>query len=174
MKSGLFAILSFSALAGALAGCGGDDTETTGDACFDYSSFSGDAPATHFQADVLPILQNSCGLSNSCHGLQSGPQGQPFLGPPMSSGAVTPAQIDAIFNQNVNVNAFRAPNMKIIAPGDPKASFLLAKLDNGLTCDGVTCGTAGCGVSMPQSRPILPADKRDVVRRWIKQGALKD
>lgn len=156
-------------------GCG-DDTDTTagGSAeCFDYASFDTMSPAVTFSGDVLPIFRQSCGLSTSCHQSESGPVAQPFLGPATSAGEATPAQIDKIFEVNVNVDAFAAPTMKIVKPGEPENSFLMHKMDGTLKCASVTC-SASCGVSMPQGSPILGQDQRDKVRRWIAQGAKKD
>jgi hypothetical protein len=167
----LLALASIAALALGAAGCGGEDGD---DSCYDYASFTGATPAVSFSADVLPIFRNSCGLSGACHGTQAGPAGQPFLGPPNSAGPDTsPAEIDAIFLQNVGVKATKATGMDIVKPGDPSASFLMHKMDNTLTCAAVTCDAA-CGAPMPLGSDAMPQDKRDVVRRWIAQGAKKD
>ena len=52
-------------------GCGGDDTSDGTAVC---PTDSADKPAAaHFKADVLPILQRSCGLAMTCHGDSSSP-----------------------------------------------------------------------------------------------------
>jgi hypothetical protein len=172
-------ILSFTAalVASALAlvlvapGCssetGGDDT------CHDYSAFNGTAPTVGFQADVLPIFRNSCGLSAACHGAEAAPAGQPYLGPPTSMGAITMAQLDAIFAQNVGATSTKATGMKIVEANSPQKSFLMHKMDNTLMCADVAC-EAGCGSSMPLANPVLSEADRDTVRRWIAQGAKND
>jgi hypothetical protein len=184
-------------LTAALAACGGggsgtggtagSTTGTGGDApngCFDYASFDGTSPAVGFAADVLPILRNSCGLSSSCHGNEAGPGGQHFYGLANSAGAMTPAQIQAIFDQSVDKPAVADPSMKIIAAGKPEQSFLLYKLDGDPNAKDalaqVSCATLKCAEdksclsSMPQGGPALPSDKRDTIRRWIAQGAKND
>ena len=155
-----------------LTACGGTDTtETSGGdgACFDYASFNGMTPAVAFQADVLPIFRNSCGLSASCHGMQGGPIAQPFLGPPNSAGTASQTDIDAIFATIYDASV-KEPNMKIVTPNDPANSFLMHKMDNSLKCETLTCG-GNCGGSMPLGGAILAQDQRDTVRRWIAQGA---
>lgn len=176
MRAMTLLFVGFSGLAGLGASCGGDDTsETTGGACFDYSTFDGATPAVSFSADVLPIFQQSCSLSTSCHGNVAGTNGRPYMGP---IGQMTPTmeQVAEIFAQNVNVNAVAA-DMKIVAPGDPKASFMTHKIDGTLSSEcGVTCASTGCGTPMPQATEFVPIDasKRDTIRRWIAQGAKND
>jgi hypothetical protein len=131
------------------------------------------SPAVAFKADVLPIFRTSCGLSASCHGDENGPPGQPYLGSSVVAGELTASQIDAIFAATVNVASTTAPGMKRVAPSDPAMSFLLHKIDNTFDCPLVECSVE-CGGSMPLGSPTLPQDTRDVVRRWIAQGAKND
>lgn len=167
-----------SSASGGTGGSGaGGGTGGSAEPCFDYTDYDGTAPAVHFAADVLPIFRTSCGLSTSCHGSEIPPAPeQHFLGPKNSAGEVTPAQVQAIFDQVVNQPSVVNPDMLIIKPGDPESSFLMFKLD-GLECPTLTCLTThSCGSNMPPSatHKIFPADKRDVVRRWIAQGAKND
>ncbi len=173
-------LLSLSALAAVSVlglvlvapGCGGG--EAADDTCHDYSSFNGMSPTVGFSADVLPIFRNSCGLSTACHSQESGPVGQPFLGPPTIDGMVTAAQLMAIQTQNVGVTSTKAGTMKIVDPGKPESSFLMHKMDGTLKCADVTC-ESGCGSMMPLGAAMpLAADQRDIVRRWIAQGAKND
>ena len=46
-------------------------------------------------------------------------------------------------------------------PGNPAASFLLAKLE----------GIADCGSSMPLIGGLLLQEDRDIIRDWILAGA---
>jgi hypothetical protein len=165
------ALASAVALVSFTPGC--SDNGITDDGCFDYSSFTKDSRTVAFQADVLPIFRNSCGLSAACHGNQAGPTGQPFLGPPTLDGAITPAQVDAIFAQNVGVTSTKATGLKIVEASSPEKSFLMHKMDNTLTCADVAC-EAGCGGSMPLAGAILSEADRETVRLWIAQGAKKD
>lgn len=165
------ALASVVALLFVAPGC---SDETGGsDTCHDYSSFNATSKTVSFKTNVLPIFQQSCGVSAACHQSQSGPSGQPYLGPPTGP-APTQADIDKIFAQNVGVAAVKAPTMKIVEAGNPKGSFLMHKMDNTLKCADVTCGDAGCGASMPLANPSLGATERDTVRLWIAQGAKND
>jgi hypothetical protein len=146
-----------------------------GSACFDYASFNGASPVVSFKADVLPIFRGSCGLSNACHGNPNGPLSQPYLGPPLNAGQASQADIDAVLANIVNVEASKEPLMKRVAPSAPEVSFLMHKMDGTLTCPTLKCSSgAGCGGSMPLGGPTLPQQTRDVVRRWIDQGAKND
>jgi hypothetical protein len=186
----LASVLSVAAVASAgssFLGCGGSGGGTGGSGgsaapgCFDYASFDGTMPAVSFQTDVLPIFRGSCGLSTSCHGSESGQNGQHYYGPKNSDGNVTADQIQAIFDQSVNQPAVANPSMNVITPGDPSKSFLMYKLDGDPdAADEVSCADLECAKdksclsSMPQGGPQLPSDKRDIIRRWIAQGAKND
>lgn len=174
----LLSVSFATALSLGVAGCG-DETSSTGGnaACYDYASFNGTSPTVSFKTDVLPIFRQSCGLSAACHGDQSGPAQQPYLGPP-GAGAMPPpatdSEIAAIFSANVNSDAVEAPGMKLVKPNDPENSFLMHKVDGTLKCDAVTCDGTACGVAMPQGGTMLSQEKRDTIRRWIAQGAKND
>jgi hypothetical protein len=171
---------------GSLAGCGGGTSGSGGggggsscglkaDGCFDYTCFTADSPAVSFKTDVLPILRTSCGLSASCHGSESGPAGQHYLGPKNSDPAPTAAQIQMIFDQWVGQTPAVDAGMNLISPKDPEHSFFMYKLD-GLKCSKLTCATGDmCLALMPQGNTEpMEAAKRDVFRRWIAQGAKND
>jgi len=157
-----------------LFGCGGGESSSGTSACFDYSKFQGTTPTVSFKTDVLPVFRNSCALSGSCHGDQGAPETQPYLGPPNSAGVPSDTDIKAIFDKNVNVESLKAKGMKIVKPSDPDNSFLMHKMDSSLACDAVTCDGTACGQPMPLGTPTLAQDKRDIVRRWIAQGAKND
>lgn len=151
------------------AGSGGGSSAS----CFDYASFDGQSPAATFKGDVLPIFRRSCGLSASCHGAAPGPVGQPYLGPPQSAGDATAPQIQAIRDALLDVASTKEASMKRVAAGAPESSFLLYKLD-GADCSTLACAaTKGCGAPMPQGSG-LSSPERDLVRRWIAQGAKDD
>ena len=172
---------------GSLAGCGGGTTSGSGgggggsscglmaDGCFDYACFKADAPTVSFKADVLPILRNSCGLSASCHGGETGPAGQHYLGPKKSDPEPTAAQIQMIFDQWVGQTPSVNAGMNLISPKDPEHSFFMYKLD-GLKCAKLTCASDNsCLALMPQgTTEPMDAAQRDVFRRWIAQGAKND
>lgn len=153
---------------GAAGGNGGGES-----ACFDYSGFDGATPVVSFKTDVLPILQRSCGITTSCHGDPNMPnENRPYWGPKMTVVA-TPQDIALILAGTVGVPSYNEPAMNIITPGDPAHSFVLHKLDHTLDCSLLPCAaTKSCGSTMPQgSEEPLPQDERDLIRRWIAQGA---
>ena len=174
------------AASGSLAGCGGGTSGSGGggggsscglksDGCFDYTCFTADSPTVSFKTDVLPILRTSCGLSASCHGSESGPAGQHYLGPKNSDPAPTTAQIQMIFDQWVGQTPVVNAGMNLISPKDPEHSFFMYKLD-GLSCSKLTCSSdKSCLALMPQGNTEpMDAAKRDVFRHWIAQGAKND
>ena len=150
---------------------GGGEGGGGADECFDYSTFKGDSPAVSFSTEVLPIFRNSCGLSSSCHGTNP-PPGQPYLGPNND-----PANDPTMEEMTMLVSALDAPSkaeptMNIVTPGSPQTSFLRYKLD-GVDCSRLTCAkTQDCGDLMPvgNTKPIA-LTQRDLIRRWIAQGA---
>jgi hypothetical protein len=163
--------------------------------CFDYSTFNGASPAVSFKADVVPIFAQSCAVSVACHGCNA--VGckvggfTPFLGP--TAGAPSTAQIAAIIASTVGQPAVLQistldqttmvgnPDMSIVKAGDPAHSFMTYKLDGNfptaptmddVNCPELTCaGTMTCGLAEPSAGSQLPAAQRDVIRRWIAQGA---
>jgi hypothetical protein len=154
--------------------------------CYDYATFDGSAPVETFQADVLPILRTSCGLSTSCHGTVSPDCAasfwepptnmQQYYGPALNCGTPTAAQIALIFSNAVGVKSVEETEMDIIDPGNPEQSFLMYKVDGTLTCPTLVCSkTPGaCFNPMPSGSPLIAASDRDVIRRWIAQGAKND
>jgi len=182
----LAAALGISSLTacGGSGGAGAAGGGSPGGDCFDYTSFDGTTPAVSFNADVLPIFRNSCGLSASCHGGETGPGAQHFYGLANSAGDMTAAQIQEIFDQAVGKDAVDNPGMSIIAAGAPGNSFMMFKLDGDpgasdmtaeVTCSKLTCAADNsCGLAMPSGGPVLPSDQRDIIRRWIAQGAMNN
>jgi hypothetical protein len=63
----------------------------------------------------------------------------------------------------VNVPSRQRPNLMLVAPGNPDASYLIQKLE----------GSAGiAGLRMPLSGPpYLTEGQIRVIRRWIEEGA---
>jgi hypothetical protein len=164
-----------------LSACG--NSGGTGGDCYDYTSTDLTTPAASFKSDVLPIFRQSCGLSTSCHGDPSGGSlpGQHFYGPSNSAPAPSADDIQAIMDQSVGKASTANPDMVVIKAGDPANSFMMYKLDGDPTAvDGVTCGTLTCSkdmsclLAMPSGGPQLPAETRDIIRRWIAQGAKND
>jgi hypothetical protein len=144
-------------------------------ACFDYAKIDLTSPAVSFKTDVLPIFQRSCGLTTGCHGDPLSPnENRPYLGPKKSVTA-TADDIMKIRADIIDQPSYFEISMDIVEPGDPEHSFLMHKLDFTLKCDEVLdcVSKKECGVAMPQGNDEpLALDERNLVRRWIAQGAL--
>lgn len=161
------------AMALAASGCGDDSDTGSGTpagSCFDYDAFNAGSPAVTFRADVLPLFQRSCSTSaTSCHGSEAGTSDRQYLGPQLGTMA-TEEQIAKIMAQNVGVPSKKEPGLSRVAKGDPANSFLMHKMDEPL-CEDLTCAAdKSCGSAMPLGQTLEQGD-RDVVRRWIAQGA---
>lgn len=155
------------------AGGGGDGGGAVVDKeCFDYSTFKGSTPEVAFTADVLPILRRSCGVSTSCHGTQTPPSPpQHYLGPALDKADPTPAEVEELV-AGLNVSSEEEPGMKVVEAGNPAQSYIMYKMDS-VKCSRLSCyDDDTCGVLMPlgNSKPMAATD-RDVIRRWIAQGA---
>jgi hypothetical protein len=175
------ALVSSSALG---IGACGDSSSTGGtggggtcgnlgpDRCFDASCIK-PGPTRSFKTDVLPIFEQSCSLSASCHGNPQSPmtgQGyQVYLGE--VNPKTTPSDVNKILSLIVQKPSPTATNMNIVQPGKPEASFLMLKMDGAIQCSAATCTFNNCGAVMPQGSTPLPLDTRNVVRDWIAQGA---
>ena len=170
----MFHLFSMSmAVAIGLAGCGGDDDDgsTADPSCFDYSSFRAGTEEVSLARDVMPVLQGSCTFGNSCHGTLSGSKGLVYLGPVLGAEASV-EQLEAILEQTVDVDPVIEAGMPLITPGDASQSFLMHKADGTLECADLACAAGGdCGAPMPYLKALIPLDERNVIRRWIAQGA---
>ncbi|MEZ4257846.1 MAG: hypothetical protein R3B36_02180 [Polyangiaceae bacterium] len=119
-------------------------------------------PATQLRRDVLPILNRSCAFS-SCHGSASGRNQGVFLG---NDAARVRLEMSAVTQHNKSAT--------YVVPGDPSKSFLMHKIDGDQCTLDSACEKGSCGDSMPLGNPLLPVSDRDVIRRWIAQGAKDD
>ncbi|MEQ1507146.1 MAG: hypothetical protein ABMB14_33265 [Myxococcota bacterium] len=117
------------------AGCGGDAGSSTA---------TGDAPT--FAEIRDEILVPSCGFS-SCHG--------------SGTGDLTISADGDVYAALVDVPSVGSPGETLVVPGDPDASYLVAKLE----------GAAGIeGDPMPAPSGLDPAEV-DRIRAWIAAGA---
>ena len=142
---------------------------TSGCKAYDPGTLDLKTPTISFKTDVVAgVFNKSCGLSTSCHGSATASQGGLFLGGKAQLGSDSSDVRKLI----VGVASKDLPTMPFVTAGDPSKSFLLHKMD-GDQCqfDAQCTGKDGCLQTMPQGSDALPADRRDIVRRWIAQGA---
>jgi hypothetical protein len=155
-----------TATLGAGAGCGGP---TTTKSCSAYVPPAGTdlaSPVVSFAKDVVPIFVQSCAF-DSCHGAQHGTNQGVYLG------SKDPALLDVprIRTSIVAKPANELPAMNYVTPGDTANSYLLHKIDGDICTLHAQCMNGDCQETMPQASDLLPVATRDVVRRWIAQGA---
>jgi len=153
-------------LALALASCSSSSDPPK--ACTPYEVPAGtdlQNPKVGFKTDVLPILVLSCAFS-SCHGAPGGRNNGVYLGSKTTSNDAS-----AIRKGLVDVVAPEHASMKLTAPGDPGASYLMHKLDGDQCRFAKDCNVEGCGEQMPHDSDPLDIATRDTIRRWITQGA---
>jgi hypothetical protein len=130
-------------------------------------------PPTTLKNDVLPVFQASCSLSTACHGAPGGGPGHLFLGQEGS------AVDTAMLVQTLLGHTIEEPAQVYVKPGDPTGSYLMNKMDGDQCLYDPNCSmdpTLGtncqdAGATMPYTSGELPAATRDVVRKWIAQGA---
>ena len=106
------------------------------------------------RTDVIPIFQNNCSTTSTCHGAPSGIE--IYL-------AVDASRASDLRARVVGVAADELPTMAFVTAGDPTQSYLMHKLDGdqgSLHCTG----SIGCGDQMPKSAPPLDATSRDRIR----------
>jgi len=152
------------AMAGALLSLPSCGTETPAPSCVDSTASAepSKAPAS-FSKDVVPLFQKSCAFS-TCHGATTGPANGVFLG---NDAARVHAGI-------VGVKSGELASMNFVTPGDPTQSYLMRKMDGSQCTLDAQCKGGTCNGSMPKNDVTLPAETRDIVRRWIAQGAKND
>jgi len=155
-----------------LAACGTPPPQWLPDAgpCVAYAP-PGDldltTPVMSFQANVMNMLNAHCG-SQACHGASDNPTGGVFLG---ASAAMGSDATDA-FAALVGKPSGELGTMSFVTPGDPARSYLMHKLDGDQCQFDALCSGSDCQHSMPSDLEVLiPASERDIIRRWIAQGA---
>lgn len=69
------------------------------------------------------------------------------------------------YGRLVNRTSAERPDLLLVDPGNPGASYLVVKLEGG---PGLV------GRQMPRDRPARPQEEIDVIRLWIQDGAGND
>jgi hypothetical protein len=114
---------------------------------------TGTPPAT-FSSGVRPILVNNCAVAG-CH-----------VGPDPQQGMdLSPA---VAYSNIVNVPARELPSMMRVRPFQPDSSYLVHKVQ------GTHVLVGGSGARMPLGAPPLAQQEIDLIRSWIRQGALNN
>ena len=177
LKQSLFATIIFAAsVLGAcsstssMSSSSGASSSGASGGCkaYDPGALDLKAPTVSFKTDVVAgVFNKSCGLSTSCHGSPTASQGGLFLGAKAAAGSDSSAVRTAI----VGVASKDLPPMPFVTASDPSKSFLMHKMDGDQCTLNAQCVNADCLQTMPQGSDALPVDRRDVVRRWIAQGA---
>jgi hypothetical protein len=138
------------------------------------AGFDATTPTVSFKNDIVPIFSGPPGAGptshgacafSSCHGVTTG-----------SNAAALYLGGDAAraYSSLVGAKSDRYPSMVRVAAGDAANSYLMHKLD-GDSCTLPSCG-GDCANTMPSDETIanadlIPVEQRDVIRRWILQGA---
>ncbi|MFT3695279.1 MAG: hypothetical protein QM831_19255 [Kofleriaceae bacterium] len=125
------------------------------------------SPSVSFKTDVMPVLTGNC-ASASCHGVSDGAAGNLFLGAELKHGSDS----GMVFT-NLMVMSQQAAAMPYVTPGDPEQSYLMHKLDADQCSIASQCVGGNCQHTMPYDGQ-LPVETRDIVRRWIAQGAMNN
>jgi hypothetical protein len=161
---------------------------------FPYATFDGSTPKVSLRRDLLAnrsgtsaggVFRRACS-AGPCHG--DGAEAGLFLGPatlnPQDQTEILleQADVDRMLGPDAGVmRRARTVNMPIVDPGNPQNSFLMRKIDN--CYDDIASGCVAleadaphaCGDRMPWGAlEPLCADERDMIRRWIAQGATDD
>jgi hypothetical protein len=127
-------------------------------------------PVVAFKTDVMKVFNDNCG-SSACHGSASAPTGGVFLGASTANGSDASKVHAAI----VGKAGDELTSMPFVTASDPEKSYLMHKIDGDQCQFDAQCADQSCLSEMPSGLgSMLPAQTRDIVRRWIAQGAKND
>lgn len=138
-----------------LLGCGQSAPSNNADAAVADAVGADAGPPTW--ESVQAVIARSCAFT-SCHG---GLRAFPRLSADTAYASLTTSM------------SMQVPSLRLVTPGDPAQSWLMHKLD-GTMAMRAQCAGAGmpCGASMPQGSELLPAPEREMIRAWIRMGAM--
>jgi hypothetical protein len=162
---------------GGTGGSGGSGGGTTGDsgACpkFDYTNYNPPMSPT-LRNEIAPIFSRSCALASSCH--QSGGTHHPFLGLSLfqlDGGKMTDAMLETVISEVKDKPSTQVAGRNLVVAGKPEDSYLMNKIEGNNNCSGFTCmGPDRCGIQMPDPTAPLEKPEMELIRAWIKKGAL--
>jgi hypothetical protein len=139
---------------------------------FDYANYNPCAAPT-LKNDIQPIFSNSCALSSSCH--TNGSSHHPTLGPSLrmlDGGKPSDSMLQGIMTE-LNKPSTQVGGRNILVANKPEDSYLMNKVEGSNNCSGFACmGPDKCGIQMPD--PLAPLEKPQIelIRAWIKKGAM--
>jgi hypothetical protein len=138
-----------------------------------------------FADDIVPLFRRTCSANTACHGnARTYGSADLFLGPPLRSldGSDLPPpgpEVLIAIHRDLVTPSLHAPSMLRVTPGDPARSFLMHKLDATYGCGRIECtwidpetNEPSCGGPEPYAGEMLELEPRNLIRRWIAQGAL--
>ena len=123
-------------------------------------------PTVSFRMDVMKVFGNRC-ASTLCHGNPDAPPSGLFLGRPEAMGDDASEVHAGLFE----VESREHPGMKVVAMGDAIRSYLIHKVDGDQCLYDTFCVDGDCQRSMPSEGSVMNEEMRDVLRRWVVQGA---
>ncbi len=109
-----------------------------------------------FRKDIAPVFVQSCS-TRSCHGGSRPPE--------LAAGVDASTMRRAL----VGVASEQRPDRSYVKPGDPRASYLVDKIEGCLV--DAQCADGDCGRRMPSRNAPLSEATQAMVRSWIAQGA---
>jgi hypothetical protein len=173
-------LLACSGGGGATAGTGGESgtggsqtgAGTGGGTCHPYVEDAGTnlmSPTETLKANVvIQVFNANCGAV-TCHGSTlstNNPSGL-FLGDSTKNGS----DAAMVYTGLVGKTGNELKTMPFVTAGDPSKSYLMHKMDGDQCQFDAQCG-GSCLAEMPNGLGhVLPGPTRDIVRRWIAQGA---
>jgi hypothetical protein len=125
----------------------------------------------------MPIFQASCATSEACHQGMNGSTVPAMSLLYLGAGAgASPPPNPVLVYATLLTASHELPTMNYVTPHDPAHSFLMHKMDGDMCqfendCSIIPASPTPCGVVMPVPC-ALADDQRDIVRRWIAQGAI--
>jgi hypothetical protein len=141
---------------------GGDDASDAGDDESDAGDAGHDASDADAMADAAKDGEVADGAAVDAGDAASPPDAGPDASPTIAG---------RIYAAIVNKPSTELPTMSFVTPGDPSHSYLMRKIDGDVCTLNAQCDGGKCLDTMPQGQQLLPPTTRDVVRRWILQGA---
>ncbi len=138
---------------------------------FDYTQFE-PGPTLSFRTEVSPLFGRCAG--GTCHGSPRSAAAGLYLLIPTGDTPEEATERARIVAEVMTAPARTTPDLPRITPGRPDQSLLMHKLDGSHSCLGLTCPGGDCGLRMPRVGTPLSAEERNLIRRWIAQGARVD